>query len=216
MLRLSSRCVVQRVGGILQSELHKPLREAQNIGFQRHTRNLQKVPGQIRDKSNDQPTSSLLESTEKDSPMESSSDPTSIDLPDELRAKLAEVNDMLGPSMADPDIDINRGVHIQAARLRMIAPSNARRRKINNNVARAALNRLLYQRHALKHGYPELRDMVRGNMLASSLIGEKSKVNITLVDAKKIIKERFRYRKSSLLADFLRKHEARKQRARKK
>lgn len=87
-------------------------------------------------------------------------------------------------------------------------------RRINRQMILQELRSLLYSRHALQHGAMRLKDMTKGNQIGKSFLGEDTKVNISLEQARLILFELFRYGKSSRLESLKKKHEKRQKQKR--
>jgi hypothetical protein len=131
-------------------------------------------------------------------------------LDDEDRRKLHErllaVESIL---KEDPEHKIGKrtGVQQMQQTLRAEAPSNIRRRRINNRVASAKLYSLVYERHALRNGYWTLKSMNSKALTKSFLNTESARVSIGTREAKLILKELYRYGKSPCLTQFQTQHE---------
>lgn len=123
-----------------------------------------------------------------------------------LHERLLAVESIL---QEDPEHKIGKrtGVQQMQQRLRAEAPSNNRRRRINNRVATASLYSLVYERHALRHGYWTLKSMKKKALTQSFLNTDSAKVSIGIREAKVILKELYRYGKSPCLTRFQTLHE---------
>lgn len=95
--------------------------------------------------------------------------------------------------------------------LREETPKN---RRINRNMIVVELRTLLHLRHALRHGAMRLKDLVKGNALGKSFLGEDTKINVSPDQAKQILFETFRYGNSGILESFQKKHKKKQEQIR--
>lgn len=120
---------------------------------------------------------------------------------DEVEARLDEAaKDPYGP---------NRGHRRIRALMRAEATSGVKRRRVTLDTAETELNSLIYQRHALRHGYFRITEMNKKELAQSLLDSEDAaavgNIEIQVYQARIILKELWRYGRSPLLEDFRKK-----------
>ena len=125
------------------------------------------------------------------------------DLLDEVEARLEESEkDPYGPK---------RGLLKIQAMMRAEAPSKTKRRRVSLRTAQTELNSLIYQRHALQHGCFRITEMTKKELVRSLLDPENAtsstigNIEVSIPQARTILKELWRYGRSPLLEDFRKK-----------
>jgi len=105
-----------------------------------------------------------------------------------------------------------RGREKIRAMLRAEAPSGVKRSNVNLHTAQTELSSLIYQRHALKHGYFRISEMTKKELAISFLGPDAENIQMETFQARIILKEQWRWGHSALLEDFRKKLHAREDR----